>query len=50
MHRVLTNAKDYQMSKSSIEKQYKKITEKYNDADIEGLKISNKAVKIMGIQ
>lgn len=34
------------MSKSTIERQYKKISGNYNDADIEGLKKSNKAVKI----
>lgn len=47
MHRVFPNDKDYQMSKTSIERRYKKISEKYDDADIEGLKVSNKAVKTL---
>ena len=44
---IFPNDKDYQMSK--IERQYKRISENYKDADIEGLKVSNKAVKIMGM-
>lgn len=41
--------KDYQISKRSIEKQYKRISEKLKDVDIEGLKVSNKAVKILNV-
>ena len=35
---------------SKIERQYKRISENYKDADIEGLKVSNKAVKLMRMQ
>lgn len=50
MKRISLNDKEYQMSRSSIERQHKRIAEKYKDADIEGLKVSARAVRIMGMQ
>ena len=37
------------MSKSTIETQYKKISKKYKDADIETLNKSDKTIKILGM-
>lgn len=50
MHRIFPNDKDYQMSKSTIERQYKRISENYKEVDIEHLNRSNKAVNLMGMQ
>ena len=49
MKKIFSNDKDYQMSKSTIERQYKRISENYKDADIDGLKVSKRAVKILGM-
>lgn len=49
VRRMFPDDKDYQISKRSIEKQYKRISEKLKDVDIEGLKVSNKAVKILNV-
>jgi hypothetical protein len=45
MHRIFPNDKDYQMIKKSIGRIYKRISENYEDVDIEGLKVSNKTIK-----
>jgi len=50
MYRIFPNSKDDEVNKSTIERQYKKISEKYKDADIEGLKVSKRAVKIIGMK
>jgi len=37
--------KDHQMSKSTIMRRYKRISEKYKNEDIEGLKVSDKLLR-----
>lgn len=49
MRLIFTNEKDYQASKTSIRRLQKEISENYKTNYIEGLKVSNKAVKIMGM-
>jgi hypothetical protein len=49
MHRIFPDSKDYEMSKSTIERQYKRMSEKCKDADIETLNKSDKTIKILGM-
>lgn len=49
MRLIFTNEKGYQASKTSIRRLHKKISENYKTNYITGLKVSDKAVKIMGM-
>jgi hypothetical protein len=49
MRRIFSDSEDYQMSKTSIERQYRRISVNYKDDEIEGLNRSNKDVQSVGM-
>lgn len=49
MRRIFSDSEDYQMSKTSIERQYRRISVNYKDDEIEGLNRSNKDLQSVGM-
>lgn len=49
MRRIFSDSEDYQMSKTSIERQYRRISVNYKEDEIEGLNRSNKDVQSVGM-
>lgn len=49
MRRIFSDSEDYQMSKTSIERQYRRISVNYKEDEIEGLNRSNKDLQSVGM-